>query len=109
MPGDEAGGIPAEGEALRARAEDRLTDAEVLALAIDNSTAESVCEIDDGREGGYSYDDMAAAASAAVGRRVRSFGVPRTALRIVAAANGRRRPRFPFRISKIPSSENIPK
>ncbi|MBX9944407.1 MAG: NAD-dependent epimerase/dehydratase family protein [Reyranella sp.] len=68
-----------------------VTDlAEVLALAIDNSTAESVCEIDDGREGGYSYDDMAAAASAAVGRRVRSFGVPRTALRIVAAANGLR-------------------
>lgn len=61
--------------------------AEALALALACSAADSVCEIDDGREGGYSYDDMAQAAAAALGRRVVGLPVPRAAMAAVAGLN----------------------
>ena len=62
--------------------------AEALAATVAEAPPASVYEIDDGREGGYGYDDMAAAASAGLGRAVRSLPVPRTAMEIVGAANG---------------------
>jgi 2-alkyl-3-oxoalkanoate reductase len=51
--------------------------AEALALAVERPPPPSVYEIDDGREGGYGYDDMQAAAEAAFGRTARSLPVPR--------------------------------
>jgi nucleoside-diphosphate-sugar epimerase len=65
--------------------------AEALALAVDRSplatVAASTCEIDDGRDGGYSYRDMAAAAGRAVGRRVLPLPVPRLVMAGLARAN----------------------
>lgn len=51
--------------------------AEALALAVERPLAAATCEIDDGREGGYSYDDMAGAAGQALGRAPRSVALPR--------------------------------
>jgi nucleoside-diphosphate-sugar epimerase len=61
--------------------------AEVLALCLEGPPVPSVYEIDDGREGGYRYADMADAASQALGRRARSLRVPRGVMATVAAAN----------------------
>jgi nucleoside-diphosphate-sugar epimerase len=62
--------------------------AEALAGTVAQVPPAAVYEIDDGREGGYGYDDMAAAAGAALGRAVRSQPIPRIAMEIVGVANG---------------------
>lgn len=68
--------------------------AEALARVVEvpppASVPESVYEIDDGRDGGYGYDDMAAAAGEALGRPVRSVPIPRMAMEVVGWANGLR-------------------
>ncbi len=64
--------------------------AEALARVVEAPLPASVYEIDDGREGGYSYGDMAAAAGEALGRSVRSMPVPRVAMEIIGWANGLR-------------------
>lgn len=64
--------------------------AEVLAATVEAPLPNSVYEIDDGREGGYAYADMAAAAGAALGRAVLSVPVPRVAMEVVGRANGLR-------------------
>jgi 2-alkyl-3-oxoalkanoate reductase len=55
--------------------------AEVLALtlspAVERRPAGSIYEIDDGRVGGYTYNDMALAAARALGRTARALAVPR--------------------------------
>jgi 2-alkyl-3-oxoalkanoate reductase len=61
--------------------------AEALALALDQPLPPSTYEIDDGREGGYSYRDMADAAGRALGRRPLSLAVPRPVMAAVARAN----------------------
>ena len=61
--------------------------AEALALALDQSPPPSTYEIDDGKEGGYSYSDMADAAGRALGRRSMSLAVPRAAMAALARAN----------------------
>jgi nucleoside-diphosphate-sugar epimerase len=66
-----------------------VTDlAEALALAVERPPAASVYEIDDGREGGYGYGDMQAAAEAALGRTARSLAVPRIVMEGIARMNG---------------------
>ena len=62
--------------------------ADALALAVERPPQASVYEIDDGREGGYGYGDMAAAAAAALGRTVRSLAIPRVVMDGVARMNG---------------------
>ncbi len=64
--------------------------AEALALVVDRPPLAGVYEIDDGREGGYSYADMAAAAGAALGRRARSVPIARTAMMAIAWLNSLR-------------------
>jgi nucleoside-diphosphate-sugar epimerase len=64
--------------------------AEALVRAVEVPLPPAVYEIDDGREGGYGYGDMAAAAGEALGRSVRSVPVPRVAMEIVGWANGMR-------------------
>lgn len=61
--------------------------AEALALTLDRPPPPSVYEIDDGRNGGYSHLDMAAAAAEALGRPVRSLPVPRPIVGAVAQVN----------------------
>ena len=61
--------------------------AEALALAADRPPAVSTYEIDDGREGGYGYQDMAEAAGRALGRRPLSLAVPRPVMAMVARLN----------------------
>ena len=61
--------------------------AEALALAVAHPPAASTYEIDDGKEGGYGYEDMAAAAGQAVGRRALSLAVPRLAMAALARVN----------------------
>jgi nucleoside-diphosphate-sugar epimerase len=61
--------------------------AEALALAVEHPQAASVYEIDDGREGGYSYNDIADAAAAALGRRAWRLAVPRPVMETIAQAN----------------------
>src|SRR5262245_31638820 len=61
--------------------------AEAVALSIEHPLAASVYEIDDGREGGYSYEDMAAAAAAALGRRAWRLAVPRPVMEAIAQLN----------------------
>lgn len=52
--------------------------AEALALTIERSPENSLYEIDDGREGGYTYGEMAVAAARALGRpSARMLRVPR--------------------------------
>jgi len=65
--------------------------AEALALAVDRPFPSAICEIDDGRPGGYSHDDMAAAAAAALGRRVRPVRIRQGLIGTVAALNSLRR------------------
>ena len=61
--------------------------AEALALALDQPPPPSTYEIDDGKEGGYTYRDMAAAAGRALGRRPLSLAVPRAVMAMVARGN----------------------
>ena len=61
--------------------------AEALALALATPVPAAVYEIDDGRPGGYGYADMAAAAGAALGRRLTRLPVPRTVMAAVAGMN----------------------
>ena len=61
--------------------------AEALALALDQPPPPSTYEIDDGREGGYSYRDMADAAGRALGRRPLSLAVPRSVMAAIARVN----------------------
>ena len=58
--------------------------AEALALAVERPPPASVYEIDDGRDGGYGYGDMAAAAEAGLGRTARSLAIPRLVMDGVA-------------------------
>jgi len=62
--------------------------AEALALAVERPPPPAVYEIDDGREGGYGYDDMATAAGAAMGRIARSLAIPRIVMDGIAWMNG---------------------
>jgi nucleoside-diphosphate-sugar epimerase len=62
--------------------------AEALALAVERAPADSVYEIDDGCEGGYSYREMARAAAEAVGRKAWPLAVPRLVMDAIAKANG---------------------
>jgi nucleoside-diphosphate-sugar epimerase len=64
--------------------------AEALAMAVERPPPDAVYEIDDGREGGYGYGDMEAAAAAALERAVRSLPIPRGIMKIVGWANGLR-------------------
>jgi nucleoside-diphosphate-sugar epimerase len=87
--------LAARGIALQPRLEEarlsliHVTDlAEALATAVDKPPEASTFEIDDGREGGYLYKDMARAAAKALGRSVWSVGVPRAVMDGVAALNG---------------------
>jgi nucleoside-diphosphate-sugar epimerase len=61
--------------------------AEALALALDQPPPPSTYEIDDGKEGGYTYRDMADAAGRALGRRPLSLAVPRAVMATVARLN----------------------
>jgi 2-alkyl-3-oxoalkanoate reductase len=61
--------------------------AEALALAVERPPSAAVREIDDGRDGGYGYGDMQAAAQAALGRTARTLAIPRVAMDGVALAN----------------------
>ena len=61
--------------------------AEALALALDQPPPPSTYEIDDGRDGGYSYRDMADAAGRALGRRPLSLAVPRAVMAAMARVN----------------------
>jgi len=65
--------------------------AEALALALNKLLPSAVCEIDDGRAGGYSHGDMAAAAARALDRRVHSLRIPRGLIGAVAGLNSLRR------------------
>jgi 2-alkyl-3-oxoalkanoate reductase len=60
--------------------------AEALALAVERPPPPSVREIDDGRNGGYGYGDMQAAAEVALGRTARTLAIPRMAMDAVALA-----------------------
>ena len=62
--------------------------AEALALAVERPPPASVYEIDDGREGGYGYGDMQAAAEAGLGRTARSLAIPRMVMDGIARMNG---------------------
>ena len=62
--------------------------AEALALAVERPPSASVYEIDDGREGGYGYGDMQAAAEAGLGRTAWSLAIPRMVMDGIARMNG---------------------
>jgi nucleoside-diphosphate-sugar epimerase len=64
--------------------------ADALALALDRPLPRACREIDDGRPGGYSHGEMAAAAAGALGRRVHPLRIPRGVIGTVAALNGLR-------------------
>lgn len=64
--------------------------AEALALAVDRPLPSAVWEVDDGRRGGYSHREMAAAAGEALGRRVHSLSAPRGLIGGLAALNNLR-------------------
>jgi 2-alkyl-3-oxoalkanoate reductase len=61
--------------------------ARALAMALRSPLPPSVYEIDDGQPGGYGYGDMAAAAGAALGRRLLRLPVPRPVMAAVAGVN----------------------
>lgn len=61
--------------------------AEALALAVERQIAAEIYEVDDGRDGGYSYADMAKAAGHALGRSERTVSIPRILIEVIAAAN----------------------
>jgi nucleoside-diphosphate-sugar epimerase len=60
---------------------------EALALALERPPPPATYEIDDGKEGGYSYGDMADAAGRALGRKPLPLAVPRPVMAAVARAN----------------------
>jgi nucleoside-diphosphate-sugar epimerase len=60
---------------------------EALSLALDQPPPPSTYEIDDGKEGGYSYGDMADAAGRALGRKPLPLAVPRAVMAAVARTN----------------------
>lgn len=62
--------------------------AEALALAVGRPLPASICEIDDGKQGGYGYADMAVEAGAALGRSAWQISIPRPVLTAVASLNG---------------------
>jgi nucleoside-diphosphate-sugar epimerase len=64
--------------------------AEALAQSLDGSAGSGVYEVDDGHPGGYSHADMATAAAAALGRRVRTLRVGQGLMGAVAALNSLR-------------------
>ncbi|MBS0547888.1 MAG: NAD(P)-dependent oxidoreductase [Proteobacteria bacterium] len=61
--------------------------AEVLALALGRDLPSAVYEVDDGREGAYTYKDMGDAAGAALGRKVTTLPVPRPVMTALADLN----------------------
>jgi nucleoside-diphosphate-sugar epimerase len=61
--------------------------AEALALAAEHPPPAAVYEIDDGREGGYGYQDMADAAAQALRKPVRSLAIPRAVMEVIAQVN----------------------
>jgi uncharacterized protein YbjT (DUF2867 family) len=64
--------------------------AEALVLALGQPLPAAVRAVDDGRDGGYSHADMAAAAAGALGRRVKSISVPQGAMAAIATLNALR-------------------
>ena len=60
--------------------------AAVAALLAQDAPSGSVLELDDGAPGGYSWDEVLAAAGRQTGRRVRALAVPRAVQRAAAAA-----------------------
>jgi nucleoside-diphosphate-sugar epimerase len=64
--------------------------AEALALALDRSPASGIYEVDNGRPGGYSHNEMAAAAASALDRPVRPVRIGRGAMSAIAALNSLR-------------------
>ncbi|MBV8394413.1 MAG: NAD(P)-dependent oxidoreductase [Alphaproteobacteria bacterium] len=60
---------------------------EGLALALERPVDAGIYEIDDGRQGGYGYSDMAEAAGLALGRRARRVRLPRYLMAAVAAGS----------------------
>lgn len=66
----------------------------ILDLMLDGAPSSGAYEIDDGRDGGYSYADMAAAAGAALGRRVRSVALPKLPMTAIGWLNERRQGLF---------------
>lgn len=65
--------------------------AEAVALALARPLPSAVREIDDGRPGGYSHGDMAAAAAGALGRRIHPLRVPQVLVGAAAGLNSLRR------------------
>ena len=61
--------------------------AEALARSVERNLTGSLYEIDDGREGGYSYREMGVEAGRAVGRRPLSVAVPRLVMAGLARIN----------------------
>jgi len=61
--------------------------AEALALVLDRSLPSGILEIDDGHPGGYSHEDMAKAAAAALGRPVRSVPIGQGLMSAIATVN----------------------
>ena len=61
--------------------------AEALALAVKQPPTAAVYEVDDGHDGGHSYQDMAKAAASALGRRAWSLRVSRRQIGLVAQVN----------------------
>jgi nucleoside-diphosphate-sugar epimerase len=64
--------------------------AEALAQGLARPLPSGIYEVDDGRDGGYSYADMADAAGAALGRRVTRVAVPRPVMAGLAGINALR-------------------
>jgi uncharacterized protein YbjT (DUF2867 family) len=64
--------------------------AELTVQALGKPLPSAAAEVDDGREGGYTYADMADAAGRALGRRVHPLAIPRPAMELVAGMNGLR-------------------
>jgi nucleoside-diphosphate-sugar epimerase len=62
--------------------------ADAIARAIERPPAASIYEIDDGREGGYAYSDLQAAAERALGRTAWEVAIPRPVMAALAAVNG---------------------
>ncbi|MBV8186048.1 MAG: SDR family NAD(P)-dependent oxidoreductase [Alphaproteobacteria bacterium] len=61
--------------------------AEAIATAVDKPPDSSIFEVDDGRQGGYLYADMARAAAKALGRKIRPISIPRPVMQAVANLN----------------------
>ncbi len=64
--------------------------AEALALALEKSLAPAIYEVDDGHLGGHTYQDMAKAAAAVLGRRARTMRISRSPITAIARWNALR-------------------